>query len=256
MKKFKHSGTFGDLIYSLPIVKYFGGGEFYLHLDQINWIGQYYYNSKPNPVHQGRMNYKDFEFMKRFMQQLDYIDKFEILDQKTTEITHNLDRFRKLFVGHPGNYIDVYATSFNLTDEEVKKKLRTSPWLTTKNIKTFPGKDIIINRTTRWLPTKLSSKWLEWKNQGLDQSSIFIGLPEEYQNFKDTIGWNIPFYQCTDMLDMAEVINGSKLFIGNQSAALSLAVGLGKEYWVELRQDLPLDRNECNFHDNPNAHNF
>ena len=35
MNKFKHSGTLGDIIYSLPIVKYFGGGEFYLHLHQI-----------------------------------------------------------------------------------------------------------------------------------------------------------------------------------------------------------------------------
>ena len=37
MKTFKHSGTGGDLLYSLPLVKYLGGGEFYLHLNQIDW---------------------------------------------------------------------------------------------------------------------------------------------------------------------------------------------------------------------------
>lgn len=254
-KKFKHSGTFGDLIYSLPIVKHFGGGEFYLHLNQINWIGQHYYGSEPNPIHQGRMNQKDFEFMKDFIEQLPYITKFGTLES-STEITHNLDRFRTLFVGHPGNYIDIYATAFNIVDADIRKNIRTQPWLSTKETTTIPGRPIVINRTPRWLPRTLSTKWQEWKSMGYEDQSVFIGLPEEYQMFKDQIGWNIPYYSCKSMLDMAQVINGAELFIGNQSVALSLAIGLGKTYWVELRQDLPLDRNECYFSDNPNGNKF
>lgn len=246
MKTYKHSGTFGDLIYSLPIVKHFGGGEFYIHLDQINWIGQYYYGSPPNPVHQGRMNQKDFEFMQRFMQQLPYIAKFDTL-APSTEITHNLDRFRKLFVGHPGNYIDIYAASFNINDPAARLNLQTTPWLSTTNIKTITGRDIVINRTPRWLPPDTSNQWQTWAQEGYPDRSLFIGLPEEYELFKDTIGWNIPYYPCKDMLDMAEIINGANLFIGNQSVALSMAIGLGKRYCVELRKDLPLERNECHF---------
>ena len=109
---FKHSGTLGDLIYSLPLVKHFGGGKFYLHLNQVDWIGQHYYGAKPNPFHQGRMNAQDYEFMKSFMRAQDYIEDFLPLDPKATEITHNLDKFRPLFVGHPGNYVDIYAHAF------------------------------------------------------------------------------------------------------------------------------------------------
>ena len=68
MKRFKHSGTTGDIIYALPLVQHFGGGEFYLHLNQVDWIGQHYYGSPPAEYHKGRMNEGDFEFMRAFME--------------------------------------------------------------------------------------------------------------------------------------------------------------------------------------------
>jgi len=67
MKTFKHSGTLGDIVYGLALMKYFGGGDFYLHLNQVDWIGKHYYGNSPDPFHQGRMNEADFEFMKEFM---------------------------------------------------------------------------------------------------------------------------------------------------------------------------------------------
>jgi hypothetical protein len=39
------------------------------------------------------------------------------------------------------------------------------------------------------------------------------------------------------LLHVAQVIQGSEMFIGNQSSALSIAIGLGKTYWCELRAD-------------------
>lgn len=254
-KTFKHSGTFGDLIYSLPIVKYLGGGEFYLHLDQINWIGQYYYGSKPNPQHQGRMTQDDYEFMREFMLAQPYITKFDTLS-KSTEISHNLDRFRPLFVGHPTNYIDIYSQTFKILDPDTQKTIRTEPWLITLNQIQIPGRDVVINRTTRWLPPTLSPQWELWRTQGLEDRALFIGLPDEYQFFKEQIGWHIPYYPCKSMNEMAQVIMGASTFIGNQSVALSLAIGLGKEYCCELRRDLPMERNECYFPDNPRGNYF
>jgi hypothetical protein len=58
------------------------------------------------------------------------------------------------------------------------------------------------------------------------------------------------------MLELAEVIAGAKLFIGNQSQALALAIGLGVPYHCEARQDLPLERNECYFPNQPNGNYF
>lgn len=248
MKKFKHSGTFGDLVYSLPLVKYLGGGEFYLHLDQINWIGQHYYGSAPNPVHRGRMTVRDFDYMRDFMLAQSYITEFAVLTPDV-EITHNLDRFRTAFVGHPGNYVDIYTAAFNIRDSETQAQIRNTPWLTVPMTKRAAGnRTVVINRTSRWLPQILSPQWAQWHSQGLDQNSIFVGTPEEYTEFHRTTGWVNTVYQPTaNMLEMAEYIAGAERFIGNQSMALSLAIGLGIPSYCEARTDLPQDRNECYF---------
>jgi len=244
MNSFKHSGTFGDLIYALPIVKHLGGGEFYLHLDQINWIGSYYYGSAPNPFHQGRMNSKDFDFMQSFMTSQEYIKKFDVM-RSDTEITHNLDRFRPLFLGHPGNYVDIYSHTFNIFDTDTKNKLRNSTWLTVDSEDTVKGRPVVINRSARWQPRQLSPQWKEWQKTGLMDQAIFVGMEEEYQAFKKTTGWDLPFHYTNTMMDLAKIIAGSEMFIGNQSMALSLAIGLGVNVHCEHRDDLPLERNEC-----------
>lgn len=248
MKKFKHSGTFGDLVYSLPLVKHFGGGEFYLHLNQIDWIGQHYYGSAPNPVHQGRMTVRDFDYMREFMIAQNYITDFAVLEP-ATEITHNLDRFRTAFVGHPGNYVDIYSATFGLRDPAQVDTIRNSPWLTVPHTKqAADNRTVIVNRTGRWLPQTLSDQWAQWHSQGMDRKAIFVGMPDEYVEFQKVTGWTNTVYQHTaNMLEMAEYIAGAELFIGNQSMALSLAIGLGVSAYCEARRDLPENRNECYF---------
>ena len=85
---------------------------------------------------------------------------------------------------------------------------------------------------------------------------MFVGLPDEYTAFCAATGWDIPFYPTNNMLELASVVAGANLFIGNQSQALALAIGLGTPYFCELRQDLPLLRNECYFPNQPNSTYF
>ena len=255
MKRFKHSGATGDLIYSLALMKHFGGGEFYLHLNQIDWIGQHYYGSKPNLFHQGRMTQKDFEYMRSFMLAQDYITDFKVMDQ-STEITHNLDRFRPLFVGHPGNYVDIYATAFGITDPGTQSLMRNTAWLTVPTPRIVEDRPVVINRTARWIPSELSQQWAIWREEGLESKSIFVGLPEEYELFAKTTGWDIPDHETPTMLDLAQTIAGSKMFIGNQSQALALAIGLGVDFCCEARRDLPIERNECYFPKHPKGQYF
>ena len=249
MKKlsFKHSGTTGDIVYSLPIVKYFGGGDFYLHLNQIDWIGKHYYGSDPDPFHKGRMTIDDFNYMKSFFLEQEYITGFETLNPATTEISHNLDRFRELFVHHPGNYVDCYATAFGITDAKVRTNLRLATWLSVNHPRAIPGKPIVINRTPRWIPTtgQLNSQWTTWKDEGIGQRAVFVGLPGEHELFVKTTGIELEYLPAATMLDIAEIVAGAEQFIGNQSMALSLAIGLGTPTWCEYRRDLPIARNEC-----------
>ena len=253
---FKHSGTLGDLIYSLPIVRYLNGGKFYLHLNQVDWIGKYYYGAEPNPFHQGRMTMQDFNFMESFMKAQEYIESFQPLDPRTVEITHNLDRFRAPFVGHPGNYVDLYANVFGLADPTLQQMLRQTPWITVPNPKTIPGKKCVINRTSRWVPNERNTMYDTWKQNNSDKECIFVGLPQEYEAFKKFSGWDIDYQPTKTLLEVAELIAGHETFIGNQSVALSIAIGLGKEYYCEARRDLPIERNECFFPEQPNGNYF
>lgn len=254
---YKHSGMLGDLIYSLPIVKHLGGGNFYLHLAQAEWIGKYYYKSTINPFHAGRMNLQDFNFMKDFMLSQDYITSFEILDLKKHEITHNLDRFRPFFIGHPGNYVDIYAETFGITDDQTKENLRNSAWLTVPENIYMADRDVAINRSGRWVPETTSWLWKQWREEGIEERSFFVGLPEEHEKFCKEIGWIIPHRPVNTLLEMAQLIMGSKVFIGNQSVALSLAIGLGhQDIWCEGRRDLPIEKNECYFPERTGIHYF
>lgn len=256
MKTFKHSGTLGDIIYALPIMKHAGGGEFYLHLNQVDWLTKHFYGGEPDPFHKGRMTQQDFEFMQSFFLAQEYVTKFAALDLARDEITHNLDRFRPAFVGHPGNYVDIYADTFGIRTPEAKTALRNNPWLTVPNTIQIPNRSVVINRTARWLPKTLSPMWKQWQEQGLEAESVFVGLPEEHAAFCQATGWNIPHHPTKDLLELAQVIAGAEQFVGNQSVALSLAIGLGVDWACEVRDDLPLERNECYFPDHPNGDYF
>lgn len=256
MKTFKHSGTFGDLIYSLPVVKHLGGGKFYLHLKQIDWVVQHYYGGTPDPYHAGRMTEEDFICLKDLMLAQDYIESFEILDPQTTEITHNLDRFRVPFKNHPGNYVDIYAGLFSSIPLDQYADLRNTPWLTVPEPVQIANRTVVINRTGRWVSAFARQSYDLIKEQGAEAESIFVGHESEYVAFKQAMNWDIPFHPTSNLLDMAKVIAGADQFIGNQSVGLALAIGLGVDFACEARSDLPMERNECWFPNHPKGDYF
>ena len=245
--RYKHSGATGDLIYSLPSVKNTGGGSFYLHLNQMDWIGQHYYGAPPTPFHQGRMTQADYEYMHTFMEAQEYITHFGVMEP-SVEITHNLDRFRPLFVGHPANYLDLYAQVHGVNSD-----LMYEPWLSVPAPKIVEGRPIVVNRTQRWIGSEPNPIWTDLKVQGLEGQIVFVGLPEEYTAFVQATGLAVEYYPTATMLDLAAVIAGAETFVGNQSQAYALAVGLGvPDIVLEARMDMPLERNECYFPKFPN----
>lgn len=250
MTTFKHSGVFGDLLYSLPIVQRYGGGDFYLHLGQVDAIGQHYYGIWPHPQHQGRMNHQDLDYMRDFMLAQDYITGFDALPEGFV-VDYDLDQFRTIFVDHPANYISIYAWMFGIVDAY---NLWMTPWLTVPEPRRIAS--VVINRTDRSLPPVLSPAWQEWREQGIEQEAIFVGLEHEHDLFQKTTGYNIPYVKTQTMLELASIIAGADVFIGNQSQALALAQGLGVKHNAELRRDLPLERNECYFPGQPWANYF
>jgi len=118
-------------------------------------------------------------------------------------------------------------------------------WLNCASNKVAP---VVVNRTLRYRDEKAGdATWQKMYHDGkMGETGIFLGNQREYEDFRDVIG-PIQWYEVKDLLEMATVINGCDLFVGNQSVAYSLAMGLGKPTVLETIKIKPLQNNECFF---------
>ena len=239
---YRHSGTFGDLIYSLSVVKKMGGGTFAVHLENIeNCVAQYGYRpDEVDPVHRGRFRNADFDMLRPLLSRQTYIDKVTVW---TGDHDVDLDRFRGvLFRGFEGNYIEAYHRTFNLP---FTPDVYNETWLEADPKTVAP---VVINRTFRYRCPEGTGTWqglLEQAN--ITKNGIFVGTTEEYNDFVKSTGFVVKYYPVKDFKELADVIAGADLFMGNQSAAYSIAMGLGKSSVLETIKIKPLANNECYF---------
>jgi hypothetical protein len=239
---FKHSGTFGDLIYSLSIVKKMGGGIFAVHLENIeNCVAQYGYRpDEVDPAHKGRFRNKDFDLLRPLLSRQSYINKVTVW---TGDHDVDLDRFRGvLFRGFEGNYVEAYHRTFTLP---FTSDIYKETWLEADAKHIAP---VVINRTFRYRCPNGTGSWqglLEQAN--ITKNGVFVGTAEEHADFVKTTGFAVQYYPVQDFKELADIINGADLFMGNQSAAYSIAMGLGKASVLETIKIKPLANNECYF---------
>ena len=96
-----------------------------------------------------------------------------------------------------------------------------SPWLTVEPDTRYAGR-IIVNRSFRY-----NNDMFPWAEivRHYGERVLFIGLPDEHSRFCSSFG--AAGYQPTkDFLEVARMIAGSELFIGNQSSCMGVAEGL------------------------------
>jgi hypothetical protein len=239
---YKHSGTFGDLIYSLSVVKKLGKGAFAIALNNIETcVAQYGY--KPDEVdvmHKGRFTVADFNLLEPLLKRQSYIS--EVVPWKGIHDI-DLDQFRGvLFRGFEGNYVEAFHKTFNLP---FTAAVYNETWLEADPVRIAP---IVINRTFRYrCPNGITS----WKNlleqASITQNGIFVGSDEEHEDFEKSTGFRVNYYPVKDLKELADVIAGAELFMGNQSAAYSIAMALGKSSVLETIKIKPLANNECYF---------
>ncbi|MFO0802647.1 MAG: hypothetical protein U0791_05935 [Gemmataceae bacterium] len=67
----------------------------------------------------------------------------------------------------------------------------------------------------------------------------FVGLPDEHEEFERITGVSFMFAETPDLLAVARIIAGTRVFIGNQSAPLAIAHGLHRQVIVETAIDYP-----------------
>jgi hypothetical protein len=198
MHTFNHGGDTGDLIYSLSTVRDLGGGELWL------WP-HYRARIQMSPEHAARIA--------PLCEAQPYVAKC-IYKDKLAEI--NLDTFRDYYDGR-SNLFRRFREVFKLPDVD-----DTEPWLTVPNPK--KKYELIVHRSSRY-----HNDVFPWKKivEKYGQTITMVGLECEHKEFCKRFG-EVSYIKTENFLELAELIAGCSLFIGNQSAPFAIAEGLKK----------------------------
>ena len=251
MATFKHSGTLGDLIYSLSVVKKMAVDNNAVFLVALNnledTVAKYSRNplvpESVDPAHAGRFTYQDYEWLKPLLNRQSYIHYSGTWTQGTPEPDVDLDRFRgTLFRGFEGNYVQAYHLAFGLP---FAMQDYDTPWLEADAVTVKP---IVISRTPRYRDLQAGDAY--WQSMvdsvDLENNAIFVGTPAEHRDFERNIK-PVPYHPVRDFLELANVVAGADLVMANQNFVYSLAMGLGKDTVLETIKIKPLQQNECFF---------
>lgn len=256
MKSFSHSGTFGDIIYSLAIIKNLGGGDLYLRLNNMDNMAREVLGPHANAgAHSGEMTQHQFDSLTTLITSQPYINSWKVWNGE--DIDHALEYSGHEIVKQNGNYSLGYARAQGINFENNYKEFMLDPWIEIKEPIRIPGRPIVVNRVNRHLygcDPQLTG-WKEFIRRGLPDLGVYVGTASEHAWFEKTLGITIPHYPTPTVLECARVIAGAEQFIGSQSMCLSLAIALGKTFFCEARKDLPIQKNEC-YYVRPNAHYF
>jgi hypothetical protein len=197
MATFSHSGARGDIIYGLPTIKALGGGVLYIKLTAK------FYKSIP-------MTEQDLAWFRGLLCGQDYIEDVRKWEPEI-HVDYDLDKFRDAS-GPREEYSLLSESHLRAFDAHFDL---FKPWIIGISPKYIA--DIVVNRSQRYHGP---FDWHELKNW---PSSVFVGTIDEHKEFTQMTGLGIPYYSASGYMDLARVIRGSKVFIGNQSFPYSLA---------------------------------
>jgi len=246
MTTYRHSGTLGDLIYALYMIKKMGNDpDFQVALYNVEATCQKYGYDPKNivPEHRGRFTEKDYAWLLPLLERQSYISKVSTWVQGDPEPDVDFDEFRGiLYKTFEGNIIETYHRTFNMP---FSRNDVMTPWLEADPVRVKP---IVVTRSFRCRPSNGEAEWRNIIATGqLEENAIFVGHPDEHKDFVDTFGVNIPYHPVKDFLELANIVAGADLVLCNQGFTYSLAVALGKDTIIEINKIVPLHMNECYF---------
>lgn len=232
---FKHSGNSGDIIYSLPAIQELGKGKtntLFLNLGQRG-----HYGKKNHPLGGVMLNEKMYEMLHPLLTNQSYISNCEVY--KDQQIDYDLDLIRTFpFPNNRGNISRWYFYLFAITADLSK------PWIQVTPDKTYSD-HLVIARSERYNAPAIDYSFLKQYKK-----KIFVGVEKEWMLMKQMIP-DITYVPVKNFLELAAIIAGSKLFIGNQSFPFSLAEAMKVPRLLEVYHQCPNVNVE-----GPGAHDF
>jgi hypothetical protein len=237
MNVFSHSGDLGDCLASLPTIRQLGGGR--LILGNRNGRGA-----------RELMTKERFEVIAPLLREQEYVSEV-IYQDDPSDVTHDFHHFR---TKPPPQGKGCGELGYNLATWQAHwfgiapRELDLSPWL-----KVTPG-----SWTEGWTVVDYASlsRSLRYRNPGFPWATLlqehcparFVGLQEEYDQFSPG-GAHVNYTPTDNLLQVAQLIAVSRIFIGNQSAPMWVALGLGHPLIQEMDQ-CPMNRNSVVERDN------
>ena len=235
---FLHSGHLGDIVNSLPFIKEISRKKrcnLYIN------INKKISNKIKNELHPSKeffLTSKPFKKLVPLLNVQPYLKKVEVYTKQKIDI--NLDFFRDL----PINFnIDSVRWYLHITG--VNPDLNKPYLLKIKKNRKFNNYIVFMRSLRR------QNKHINFSFFDKYKKLVFIGLYNEYLDLKKQIK-SLKYYECKDFLEMAEIINASKLFVGNLSFGFTIAEGLKKHRLLESYLNFPLvypsGNNGCEFY--------
>ncbi|MGZ3872249.1 MAG: hypothetical protein ACXVJD_04995 [Mucilaginibacter sp.] len=221
-----HSGNAGDIIYSLPLIKKL----FEITRKPINVLLKLNEPLKiadgyEHPLGAVMLNTNMAERLIPLLVAQDYLNDAVIFDDQNVHL--DLTLFRKAgFALDKGN-----IARWNFFTTGITPDLATA-WLSADPDKNFAGK-IVLARSSRYNNALIDYGFLSnYKNV------VFVGVKSEYQEMQKSIP-GLKWQEVNDFLDLANLIAGCKLFIGNQSFPYAVAEGLKVKRLLEVYYQVP-----------------
>jgi hypothetical protein len=197
-------------MYALPIIKELSKEKkcnLYIRINHSIGSKDYFKHPSGNIM----ISKKVFEMILPLLASQPYINEIDFYENQPIDV--DLDIFRDLPFSNSFHSIRWY---FHIVGKQIDM---TIPYLEVgKN--EFLNDKVVVVRTFRGRNPLIDYRFLN-KYENL----LFLGTKEEYEDFV-TVVPKTTFYDVKDFLELAQIMNSSKLVITNQTFAFSVAEGM------------------------------
>ena len=135
------------------------------------------------------------------------------------------------------NLVDYHASKFDIP---LASPFLNDPWLFLKREEPkenflFRRKKLCISRSLRYRGSPKALHFFKTFLKCFNEEDVtFVGVEEEYEDFKQLTDTEFDFYQAPTGLDLMKKIDESDIFLGNESLPCAIATGLGKVCYIEV----------------------
>lgn len=224
LRKFRHAGDVGDIIYSLPAVR---------QLVQPNGKAVLYIESAPYT--RERLTKNNWRGIDKILKAQSYVA--DVLEWNANIPTHyNLNDFRSWMQRslRQGQGKETHLSDWVAMAHRLPTTIKDTQWIA---IEPMPIARVVINRAGPGRPpqSQYFNHEFPWRKvlERYGKDAVFIGTELEHQVFSSVHG-EIPHYKTPSLYEAAQVISGADLVVGNQSCCVALAESMKKRIVLEV----------------------